>query len=193
MSSSNRRKFLATISTGLGLSLTGCINQLSPSTSTEQSTTETPDENDNTDTNTSLALPSVVTHDEFPEGDVLLKPDGKIVLLNFFATWCRPCQEEMPDFRKLRAAYDTETLHMVSITPEVDEALIKEFWNEYDGSWPVVKDPGLVATDRWNANSYPTNLVFDSDGTPATGTEPTVRARTFEEFTSVIDPLLEAQ
>jgi hypothetical protein len=81
---------------------------------------------------------------------------------------------------------------MVSITPEVDEALIKQFWNEYDGTWPVVKDPGLVATNRWNANSYPTNLVFDTDGTPATGETPEVRARTFEEYNSIIAPLVEA-
>ncbi|MFD1600340.1 TlpA family protein disulfide reductase [Halobellus rarus] len=192
MPSSNRREFLATISTGFGVSLTGCAGQLSTTTTTSQSTTDTTAENNKTDTSSRLALPSVVTHDEFPDGEVVLKPDGKIVLLNFFATWCRPCQEEMPEFRKLRAAYDTATLHMVSITPEVDEGLIKQFWDEYEGTWPVVKDPGLVATDRWNANSYPTNLVFDSDGTPVSGDEPEVRARTFEDFKSVIEPLLEA-
>jgi len=185
MPSTDRRSVLAAISTGFGLSLAGCAGRVSTNTSTPPSTTDT------AGTNAKLALPSVVTHDEFPDGDVVLKPDGTVVLLNFFATWCRPCQEEMPDFRKLRAEYDTDTLHMVSITPEVDEALIKQFWDEYEGTWPVVKDPGLVATDRWNANSYPTNLVFDRDGTPATGETPAVRARTFEEFTSVIDPLLE--
>ncbi|MGQ3331070.1 MULTISPECIES: TlpA family protein disulfide reductase [Halorubrum] len=192
MSSSNRRGFLATVSTGLAVSLTGCGSRGSPTTTTSQSPPDTTAENSETDANSKLALPSVVTHDEFPDGEVTLKPDGKIVLLNFFATWCRPCQEEMPDFRKLRAAYDTETLHMISITPEVDETLIKQFWDEYEGTWPVVKDPGLVATDRWNANSYPTNLVFDSDGTPAIGDEPAVSARTFEEFNSVVESLLEA-
>jgi thiol-disulfide isomerase/thioredoxin len=192
MPSNNRREFLATVSTGFAVSLTGCASQVSRPATTSQSRTDTTANNSETATNSTLALPSVVTHGDFPDGEVTLKPDGKIVLLNFFATWCRPCQEEMPDFRKLRAAYDTETLHMVSITPEVDETLIRQFWDEYEGTWPVVNDPGLVATDRWNANSYPTNLVFDSDGTPATGEEPAVSARTFEEFKSVIEPLLEA-
>ena len=192
MPSTDRRSVLAAISTGLGLSLPGCAGRLSTSTSTPQSAPDTADTNDKTDRNTKLALPSVVTRDGFPDGDVVLKPDGKVVLLNFFATWCRPCQEEMPAFRKLRAEYDTETLHIVSITPEVDKTLIRQFWDEYDGTWPVVTDPALVATDRWNANSYPTNLVFDSDGTPATGETPVVRARSFEELSSVIEPLLEA-
>jgi hypothetical protein len=48
--------------------------------------------------------------------------------------WRQPCQEEMPAFRRLRAAYDFETLHMVSITPDVEEALIREFWRAYDGT-----------------------------------------------------------
>ncbi len=191
MPSSNRRAVLAAIGSGVGLSLAGCIGQESTSDNSSPSTAGTAAGTDMIDTDAKLSLPSVVTHDGFPDGDVVLKPDGKIVLLNFFTTWCRPCQEEMPAFRKLRSEYDAETLHMVSITPEVDESLIKQFWSEYEGTWPVVNDPGLVATDQWNANSYPTNLVFDTDGTPATGEQPEVRARTFEEFNSIIEPLVE--
>lgn len=182
MPSSQRRSFLGAISTALGFGLAGCTGQHSVETG--------PESDPATSTSEKLALPSAVSQEDLPDGDVVLKPDGRIVLLNFFTTWCRPCQEEMPAFRRLRAEYDTETLHLVSITPEVDETLIKEFWSEYDGTWPVVKDPGLVATDRWNANSYPTNLVFDADGSPATGDGPEVRARSFEEFESVIDPLV---
>ena len=111
MPSRTRRSVLAAISTGLGLSLAGCAGQLGSRTNTPQGATNTSVENDDTDTDSQLALPSVVTHDGFPDGDVVLKPDGKVVVLNFFTTWCRPCQEEMPAFRKLRAEYDTETLH----------------------------------------------------------------------------------
>jgi thiol-disulfide isomerase/thioredoxin len=183
MPSTQRRSFLKTVSAALGISLAGCTDFQSPRTETPSKKTGAAGESD------PLALPSVVTRGEFPDGNVVLQPDGKLVLLNFFTTWCRPCQEEMPAFRRLRAEYDPATLHMVSITPEVDETLIREFWREYDGTWPVVTDPALAATDRWNANSYPTNLVFDTDGTPAAGDSPSVRARTFAEFESIIDPL----
>ena len=184
MPSTQRRSFLKTVSTALGIGLAGCAGLQSPRTETPNNKTGSGSDSG------PLALPSVVTRDGFPDGDVVLKPDGRIVLLNFFTTWCRPCQEEMPAFRQLRAEYDQSILHLVSITPEVDETLIRDFWREYDGTWPVVTDPALAATDRWNANSYPTNLVFDRDGSPATGDSPTVRARTFEEFESIIDPLI---
>jgi thiol-disulfide isomerase/thioredoxin len=184
MPSSNRRSFLGACSTALGVGLAGCAGRFTSSTRTDAASGAAASAGDQ------LALPSAVSRNGLPDGDVVLKPDGKVVLLNFFTTWCRPCQEEMPAFRRLRAEYDTETLHMVSITPEVDEKLIRKFWTEYEGTWPVVTDPSLVATDRWDANSYPTNLVFDADGTPASGDDPEVRARSFEEFKSVVDPLV---
>jgi len=188
MPSDQRRSFLGTVSTAAVVGLSGCAGLRSTGS-------DTPGEETAATTETSggsgpLALPSVVTRDGLPDGEVVLKPDGKVVLLNFFTTWCRPCQEEMPEFRRLRAEYDADTLHMVSVTPEVDETLIREFWREYDGTWPVVTDPALAATNRWDANGYPTNLVFDTDGSPASGDGPAVRARTFGEFESVIEPLL---
>jgi thiol-disulfide isomerase/thioredoxin len=126
-----------------------------------------------------------------PDGRVELRPEGSVTLLNFFATWCKPCREEMPDFRRLRAEYDPDSLHMVSITPEVDETLIREFWEKYGGTWPVVTDPSLKATEKWDANSYPTNLLFDRNGDPTEGDSPEIRAREFSELKSLIDPLIE--
>jgi hypothetical protein len=97
----------------------------------------------------------------------------------------------MPDFRRLRAEYDSDTLHIVSITPEVDDELIEEFWSTYDGTWPVVKDPALKATEKWGANSYPTNLLFDRTGAPAVGESPKISAREFSELQSLVEPLVE--
>lgn len=138
-----------------------------------------------------LRLPSVVTAGDLPDGRVPLVKDGRVSLVNFFTTWCKPCRREMPDFRKLRAEYGADTLHMVSVTPEVDEELIRSFWEEYDGTWPVLTDSSLAATSKYGANSYPTNLLFDRAGEPASGGDPEVQARTYEEFAGEIDSLLE--
>lgn len=171
----NRRSVLATLGTTLALGSAGCSGR----GQTEQDGAE-------------LALPSVVTADELPDGDVVLVPDDTVTLLNFFATWCKPCIDEMPAFRRLRNEYDPKTLHMVSITPEVDEELITTFWEEHNGTWPVVNDPALKATDRWDANSYPTNLLFDQDGTQVSDGHG-IRARKFESLNATIKPLIEDQ
>ena len=180
MPSRQRRLFLRAIGTAMSVGVGGCAGQSTGGTADDTATTTADDP---------LTLPSAVTTGDLPDGRVRLVAPGTVTLLNFFTTWCRPCQREMAEFRKLRAEYDADALHMVSITPEVDETLVEEFWAEYEGTWPVVMDPALTATERWNANRYPTNLLFDADGTPA-GDDPEVRARTFEEFDTVIEPLV---
>jgi len=180
MPSRQRRLFLRAIGTAMSVGVGGCAGRSTGGTADDTATTTADDP---------LTLPSAVTTGDLPDGRVRLVAPGTVTLLNFFTTWCRPCQREMSEFRALRAEYDTDALHMVSITPEVDETLVEEFWAEYEGTWPVVMDPALTATERWNANRYPTNLLFDADGTPA-GDGPEVRARTFEEFDALIEPLV---
>ncbi len=137
-----------------------------------------------------LALPSAVTSGDLPDGKVTLRPDGRVTLLNFFTTWCGPCKEEMPALRKLRAEYDESAFHLVSITPQVEQAVVESFWEKYDATWPVVTDSSLRATQRWDANSYPTNLLFDSDGEPAGEDGAQIRARTFDGFDALVSPLV---
>jgi len=135
----------------------------------------------------SLALPSAVTTGDLPSGEVTLRPEGRVTLLNFFATWCAPCEEEMPALRRLRAAYDESTLHVVSITPQVETAVVESFWEEHDATWPAVTDRSLEASQRWNATSYPTNVLFDRDGTLVEY----VRGREFEAFDDAVAQLVD--
>ncbi|AXG05343.1 TlpA family protein disulfide reductase [Haloplanus rubicundus] len=181
MPSRQRRLFLRAIGTAMSVGIGGCAGRSTGSAADDAAPTTAADD--------PLTLPSAVTTGDLPDGRVRLVAPGTVTLLNFFTTWCRPCQREMSEFRRLRAEYDADALHMVSITPEVEETLVEEFWAEYEGTWPVVMDPALTATERWNANRYPTNLLFDADGTPA-GDGPKVRARTFEEFDALIEPLV---
>lgn len=182
MPSTRRQHLRRAVSVGVLCGLAGCTGRLSGG----------PASNDTVDETDQLALPAVATpgRDSDPE-EVTLLPEGEVTLLNFFTTWCKPCREEMPAFRQLRSAYDRDTVHMVSITPEVDEGLITEFWDQYDATWPVVRDPALRATERWDANAYPTNLLFDQNGDPASDSSPEVSVRSFDGFQSQIDPLLE--
>ena len=97
-----------------------------------------------------------------PGGPMPVKPDGEVVLLDYWATWCAPCKPQMKELRGIRESFPD--LHMLSITNERDEPAIKQFWREYEGTWPVATDPELVTNQRFGVNRMPTLLVFDPTG-----------------------------
>lgn len=189
MPSSTRRRAVRAIGIAIAAGLGGCAGRLpTGGGASDTSVDSRPESTSGTDSSEGpLTLPSIVQRGDLPDGRVRLVRPGQVSLVNFFTTWCKPCQREMDDFRKLRASLDDGTLHLVSVTPEVDEELVREFWREYDATWPVVSDPSLRATERWDATSYPTNLLFDPSGDPAGREGPEIRARTFEEMKRVVE------
>lgn len=99
-----------------------------------------------------------------PGGPITLAPPGTVALLDFFATWCPPCKPEMANLRAARARFDRDAVQIVSITQESDEAAVRQFWIDYDGTWPVVLDPDLRATRAYDVTRLPTIVVLGADG-----------------------------
>lgn len=97
-----------------------------------------------------------------PGEAVPVRPDDRVTLLDFWATWCAPCKPQMGELRDVREQFPD--VHMLSITNESDDEAIRAFWREYEGTWAVASDPDLRTNDRFDVNRIPTLLVFDPEG-----------------------------
>ena len=97
-----------------------------------------------------------------PGEEVPVRPDGRVVLLDFFATWCASCKTQMPRFREL--AERNPELHLLSITWEDDTSAVRNFWNRHQGTWPVATDPQVRTGQAFGVEVIPTMLLFDPDG-----------------------------
>lgn len=89
---------------------------------------------------------------------------GKVVLLNIWATWCPPCQSEMPD---LQAAYSVnKDKGFVILAIDAGDALpdVQSFVKEYNLSFPVLLDPQIELIKRMGIYDYPTSVLIGRDG-----------------------------
>jgi peroxiredoxin len=88
---------------------------------------------------------------------------GKVVLVNFWATWCPPCRKEMPDLETLYGRFGSKGLVVLGISDE-EAAKVGPFIRERKISFPVLLDPGRKVNDEFVVQGIPESFVFDREG-----------------------------
>jgi thiol-disulfide isomerase/thioredoxin len=87
----------------------------------------------------------------------------KIIVLNFFATWCGPCREEMPELNRYFNEHKTESLLLVGIDAEEKQDRVDEFLKDLKVDFPAGIDEGSIRK-QYNVTSFPTTLLIGVDG-----------------------------
>ena len=88
---------------------------------------------------------------------------GKVVLLNFWATWCPPCRKEMPDLDALYRRFHSQGLEILAISDE-DSAKVKPFLAEKPVAYPVLLDRGRAVNQLMAVEGIPKSFLYDRDG-----------------------------
>lgn len=93
----------------------------------------------------------------------LSEQQGKVVLLNFWATWCGPCVREMPAFEKLYGEYG-EDVAILAVNCMESEDIVKAFQDENGYTFPIACDPEGDVSLKYPSQGIPYTLVIDEEG-----------------------------
>lgn len=102
-----------------------------------------------------------------PDGDLIRLADlrGKVVLLNFWATWCPPCRAEMPDLEALYREYgDREGFTVVGVDNMETAAQVADFARQNHLSFPLVLDPDGRVANAFDVRYLPVSVLIDPQG-----------------------------
>lgn len=88
---------------------------------------------------------------------------GKVVLVNFWATWCPPCRKEMPDLDALYNKFKDRGFVVLAISDE-EAAKVTPYIAEHKVSYPVMLDPGRKVNDAFIVEGIPKSFVYDRSG-----------------------------
>ena len=88
---------------------------------------------------------------------------GKVVAINFWATWCPPCRKEMPDLDALYKKFQSKGFTVLAISDE-DEATVRSFLKDHPVSYPILLDPGRRVTQLYRVEGIPKTYIYGRDG-----------------------------
>jgi peroxiredoxin len=101
-----------------------------------------------------------------PSGDKFRLADqrGKVVMVNFWATWCPPCLEEMPAMERLYRQHKDAGFTLVAISVDADPKKVAPFVSEHKLTMPIGVDPKMDLANTYGVRALPSSFVVARDG-----------------------------
>lgn len=91
---------------------------------------------------------------------------GEVVMINFWATWCGPCLQEMPLLNELYQKYESAgfTLLGVNVEDEEDKAKVNDMMEKLQVSFPILYDVESIASELYSVDAMPSTVFVDREG-----------------------------
>ncbi len=89
---------------------------------------------------------------------------GKVVLLNFWASWCAPCREELPALEKLYQQYQSDRFEVIGINIDKKKKNAAKYTDRFDLSFVVLHDPDAEIIQQYPGRAMPISYLIDPEG-----------------------------
>jgi len=90
---------------------------------------------------------------------------GKVIFINFWATWCIPCRAEMPLMEKLYQELKDKDFVMLAVSEDLDgKSIVEPFVKEYKLNFPILLDPDLAVQTLYGVRAIPETFLIDKTG-----------------------------
>ena len=89
---------------------------------------------------------------------------GQLVFLNFWATWCLPCKEEMPSMERLHQRYKSRGFVVLGLSVDRNGPAVPPFVKRLGLTFPIGLDPDMVVADRYRVRALPSTFLIDRNG-----------------------------
>jgi cytochrome c biogenesis protein CcmG, thiol:disulfide interchange protein DsbE len=89
---------------------------------------------------------------------------GKIVVLNFWATWCPPCVDEMPSLVHLQQRLKNKGVTVLAVSVDVDDGAYRRFLKDHNIDLLTVRDPDHKSSNLYGTFKFPETYIIDRDG-----------------------------
>jgi len=116
------------------------------------------------ETRASTPAPALAAQDLKGAPQTLAGYRGKLVLLNFWASWCPPCLREMPSLERLRVNMAGRPLEIVALDSAETAEDVNAYLSRMKLGFPILLDPDGSNTRRWKVFALPTSFLLDAEG-----------------------------
>lgn len=92
---------------------------------------------------------------------------GRVVLLNFWATWCKPCEDEMPAMESLYRALQGDGFELLAVSVDAGDDEVEAFRGRLGLAFPILRDPDRRVATRYQSLRFPESFLIGPDGVVA--------------------------
>ena len=89
---------------------------------------------------------------------------GRVLVVNFWATWCEPCRDEMPSLQRLREKLDGRSFDVLAVNYGESREKVLQFLGKEKVALPVLLDPEMETAKAWGVGGLPMTFLIDAEG-----------------------------